>query len=61
MSQVLHIFKKDARHFWPEVLATLVVTAFLVTTYPHMWAVGYQTSRLPEVVANVVAVLVPVT
>jgi hypothetical protein len=61
MSQVLHIFKKDARHFWPEVLATLVVTAFLVKTYPHMWAVGYQTSRLPEVVPNVVAVLVPVT
>jgi hypothetical protein len=61
MSQVLHIFKKDARHFWPEVLVTLVPTAFLVKTYPHMWAAGWQTSRLPNVLASVVTVLVPVS
>jgi len=61
MSQVLHIFKKDARHFWPEVLATLVLTAFLVKTYPHMWATGLHTSRLPDVLARVVTVLVPVS
>lgn len=61
MSQILHIFKKDTRHFWPEVLSTLVLTAFLVKTYPIMWVAGYRTSRSPEVVANVVAVLVPVS
>jgi hypothetical protein len=61
MSQVLHIFKKDARHFWPEVLATLVVTALFVKTYPHTWATGYQISRLPDIIATVVAVLVPVS
>jgi hypothetical protein len=59
MSQVLHIFKKDARHLWPEILASLVLTVFFVKTYPQNWATGYQTSRLPEIIANVVTVLVP--
>ena len=61
MSQVLHIFKKDVRYLWPEVLASLVVTAIFVKIYPHTWATGYQTSRLPNVVANIVTVLVPVS
>jgi hypothetical protein len=61
MSQVLHIFKKDARHLWPEILTSLVLTGFFVKTYPQNWATGYQTSRLPEIIANVVTVLVPVS
>jgi hypothetical protein len=61
MSQVLHIFKKDARHLWPEVLASLLLTGIFVKTYPQNWATGYNTSRLPEVIANVVTVLVPVS
>ena len=30
MSQVLHIFKKDARHLWPEILISLALTAAFV-------------------------------
>ncbi len=37
MSQVLHIFKKDARHLWPEILASLVLTALFVLIYPNTW------------------------
>lgn len=27
MNQVLHIFRKDTRRFWPEIVATVVVVA----------------------------------
>jgi hypothetical protein len=30
MSQVLHIFKKDARHLWPEIVISLALTAAFV-------------------------------
>jgi hypothetical protein len=30
MSQILHIFKKDARHLWPEILISLALTAAFV-------------------------------
>jgi hypothetical protein len=30
MSQVLHIFKKDVRHLWPEIVISLVLTAAFV-------------------------------
>jgi hypothetical protein len=61
MSQVLHIFKKDARHLWPEIVASLVMTALFVKTYPQAWAAGYHDSRLPDILANVVVVLLPVS
>ena len=61
MSQVLHIFKKDVRHLWPEAFAALIVTALFVKTYPHTWATGYSISRVPDIIANIVVVLVPVS
>ena len=61
MSQILHIFKKDTRHLWPEILASLVVTGIFVKIYPYTWATGYQVSRMPNVLAQVVVVLVPVS
>lgn len=61
MSQVLHIFKKDARHLWPEVLASLVLTAIFTKIYPHTWANQYDVSRLLEITSSVVTVLVPVS
>jgi hypothetical protein len=61
MSQVLHIFKKDIRHLWPEILASLVLTALFVKTYPSTWAVGYRISRLPDIIATIVVVLVPIS
>jgi hypothetical protein len=61
MSQILHIFKKDARHLWPEVLASLVLTAIFARIYPHGWAHEYETSRLSDITRSVVTVLVPIS
>jgi hypothetical protein len=37
MRQVLHIFRKDCRQVWPEILASLLVTALFVWVYPYQW------------------------
>jgi hypothetical protein len=37
MRQALHIFAKDARHFWMEISISLVVTALFAWLYPNMW------------------------
>jgi hypothetical protein len=37
MKQTLHIFRKDTRQFWPEVLLSLAITAALVCIYPLRW------------------------
>jgi hypothetical protein len=61
MSQVLHIFKKDARHLWPEILASLVLTGIFAKIYPHIWAPGFRTSGLPDILPAVVVVLIPIS
>jgi hypothetical protein len=44
MKQILAIFKKDARHLWPEILASLAMLAALAYFYPDQWrnARGYE-------------------
>ena len=37
MKQVAHIFWKDVRLFWIEILATLSVTALFAWLYPMSW------------------------
>ena len=37
MKIILHIFKKDARHHWPEILAGLVVLAVFAWDQPRQW------------------------
>lgn len=37
MHQVLHIFRKDSRQFWPEILATLVITMAYAWAYAFQW------------------------
>jgi hypothetical protein len=37
MKQILHIFAKDARHFWPEILISLALVGALVWIYPSTW------------------------
>ena len=39
MKQILHIFRKDTRHFWPEILASLLITALYVVHFPSQWTV----------------------
>ncbi len=38
MSQILHIFRKDARHHWPEILLSWVLVAVYVWDQPRKWA-----------------------
>lgn len=37
MKQVLHIFKKDAQQFWPEIAVSLAIAAALVWVLPMQW------------------------
>ena len=37
MKQILHIFAKDFRHFWPEILISLALVGALVWIYPSTW------------------------
>ena len=37
MKQILHIFAKDSRHFWPEILISLALVGALVWIYPSTW------------------------
>ena len=40
MKQILHIFVKDVRHQWLEILFSLAVTLALVFTCPSRWRHG---------------------
>jgi hypothetical protein len=37
MNQIVHIFRKDTRRCWPEILLSLAITAALVCIYPLRW------------------------
>jgi hypothetical protein len=37
MKQILHIFAKDCRHFWPEILISVALVGALVWIYPSTW------------------------
>jgi hypothetical protein len=62
MSQILHIFKKDTRRFWPEILLSVIVTAAFALAYPVQWqpSDGGRIRQL-QILANVLTVLVPVS
>lgn len=37
MNQILHIFRKDARRHWPEILVSVVLVAVFVWYQPRKW------------------------
>jgi hypothetical protein len=39
MKQILHIFTKDVRRFWPEILTLLALVAAFVIIHSYVWAV----------------------
>lgn len=43
MKQALHIFAKDVRHFWPEVLISLGFLTALVLVCSHLWSLPQST------------------
>jgi hypothetical protein len=72
MKQILHIFAKDCRHFWPEILISLALVGALVWIYPSTWlarnglyavAGGFSLPSPVEagLLAALVTVLVPVS
>jgi hypothetical protein len=38
MKQILHIFRKDTRRFWLEILLSLAIMTALVCVYPLQWS-----------------------
>lgn len=44
MKQILHIFAKDVRRFWPEILASLALVAAFIVLHSYIWAASMQYS-----------------
>jgi hypothetical protein len=70
MKQILHIFAKDSRRFWIEILISLAITATFVSIYPRQWMLGSSNigfsaeggfNLLLPTLASVIVVLVPVS
>jgi hypothetical protein len=72
MKQILHIFAKDARHFLPEILVSLAITATFAWIYPNQWlhsrsvhaVAGGSPFFIPQeltLLATLLALLVPVS
>jgi hypothetical protein len=68
MKQIIHIFAKDSRHFWPEIVVSLAAMAAFTWTYPHHWTrnnlggglyIGVSTDW--DLSASVLTLLVPVS
>ena len=42
MKQIVHIFKKDVRHHWPEIVLSLVALALYIWNEPRQWLPNYD-------------------
>jgi len=64
MKQILHIFAKDSRHFWPEILVSLAITGVFTWTTPNGWGqpdglgAGSIPSGLLQILTNSLALIV---
>ena len=63
MKQILHIFRKDTRHFWPEILISLVLIALYVVHSPSWWTVYSDVSRqrMLQQITGMLGFLTPVS
>jgi hypothetical protein len=61
MSQILHIFRKDARRHWPEILAYLCVLAVFTAYQPRVWTDRPIEIRFLESILKVWPVLLILT
>lgn len=55
MNQILHIFRKDTRQFWIEILISVLITAAFFTFFPLTW--HPWRSDHPGAIPNVVSIL----
>jgi hypothetical protein len=62
MNQILHIFKKDTRRFWPEILVSSVILFAFVWLFPGKWKVYHDQSQFFRIqqFAGLLGLLVPV-
>ncbi len=71
MKQMLHIFAKDSRQFWPEILICLALVAAFVWIYPSSWLRGNTLSAvaggdfvrilLEQYLGGILKLLIPVS
>src|SRR6185437_13426876 len=62
MKQILHIFKKDIRHHWPEIVLSLTILAAYVWNEPDQWVPrGVSENRLRDVLAGALTIAVVVS
>jgi hypothetical protein len=71
MKQVLHIFAKDSRQFWPEIVISLALVVTFVWIYPRSWLSGntlyavaggaFVPALFEEYLGGILKVLIPVS
>ena len=71
MKQMLHIFAKDSRQFWPEILISLALVVAFVWIYPSSWLSGnthyavaggaFVPALLEGFLGGILKVLIPVS
>jgi hypothetical protein len=64
MKQILHIFAKDVRRFWPEILISLAITAAFAWLYPTQWLTMHLSASPPRItnqLIHLLLLLVPVS
>jgi hypothetical protein len=63
MKQTLHIFRKDTRRFWPEILTSIVITAAFVLLYPNRWRIFQDESLRREMLEfiSILGTLMPIS
>jgi hypothetical protein len=60
MSQILHIFRKDVRHMWWEILVSLALLGLYTSHEPETWSpLRADASGFLEFLWNIVPALVP--
>jgi hypothetical protein len=52
MSQIRHIFRKDVRHHWPEILLSLALLIFFTVEQPRAWTHQTLDSRFLTALIN---------
>jgi len=61
MSQILHIFRKDVRHFWIEILASLVLLVAYTWKTIHGWSAQPEFPGLSDILWQWVTPLLPIS
>jgi hypothetical protein len=61
MKQILHIFRKDARHHWPEIGVSVALLMVYAWTHSRHWQAHATPFDLREFMSGLVVPLVPIS